>query len=278
MRKPLALLIVLAIVGGAGYYAYSRNWGPSNWIRQRLGYSGDAKTTADVKSALGLSQRVAPFNITVQTKDSIVTLTGRVPSEATKSAAGQIAQDTSGVKEVKNEIAVDGPAQPATQGALVEDLEIRAAILQALARSTELGGKSIDVKVADRKVVLSGSVDTQAQRSGAEQVAGAADGVTAVTNELVVKDPLAPGEPPATKPTVDPNADLAKRVKFELYETGAFDTLTIDVQTTEDGTVTLSGSVRTRAEQVLATFIAQRTAGAQKVVNKLQVSSPPARR
>ena len=278
MRKFVAFLIILAIVGGAGYYGYSRNWGPSNWIKQKLGYSGDAKTTANVKSALGLSQRVAPFNIAVETQDSIVTLTGRVPSDAAKSAAGQIAQDISGVKEVKNEISVDGPAQPATQGALVEDLEIRAAILQALARSTELAGKSIDVRVADRKVVLSGSVDTQAQRNGAEQVAGAADGVAAVTNELVVKDPLAPGEPPATKPTTDSNADLAKRVKFELYETGAFDTLTIDVQTTEDGTVTLAGSVRTRAEQVLATFIAQRTAGAQKVVNKLQVSSPPARR
>jgi hyperosmotically inducible periplasmic protein len=278
MRKLAAVLVLLAIVGGGGYYAYSRNWGPSNWIRQKLGYSDDAKTTANVKSAFALSQRVAPFNIAVQTQDSIVTLTGRVPSEVAKSAAGQLAQDTSGVKEVKNEIAVDGPAQPATQGALVEDLEIRAAILQALSRSAELGGKSIDVKVADRKVVLSGSVDTQAQRSGAEQVAGAADGVTAVTNELVVKNPLAPGEPPATKPAADSNADLPKRVKFELYETGAFDTLTIDVQATEDGTVTLSGSVRTRAEQVLATFIAQRTAGAQKVVNNLKVSASPPRR
>jgi len=277
MRKLVAFLIILAILGGAGYYAYSRNWGPSNWIKQRLGYAGDAKTTTDVKAALALSQRVAPFNITVQTQDSVVTLSGRVPSEAAKSAAGQIAQDTSGVKEVKNEFAVDGPAPPATQGALVEDLEIRAAILQALARSTELAGKSIDVKVSDRKVILSGSVDTQAQRSGAEQVAGAADGVAAVTNELVVKDPLAPGEPPATKPTGDTNADLAKRVKFELYETGAFETRTIEVQTTEDGTVTLSGTVRTQAEQMLATFIAQRTAGALKVVNKLQVSAPPAR-
>ena len=177
---------------------------------------------------------MAQFNIAVQTQESIVTLTGRVPSDAAKSAAGQIAQDIAGVKEVRNEIAVDGPAQPATQGALVEDLEIRAAILQALSRSTELGGKSIDVKVSDRKVVLSGSVDTQAQKNGAEQVAGAADGVSAVTNELVVKDPLAPGEPPVAKPTPESNADLAKRVKFELYETGAFDTLTIDVQTADD--------------------------------------------
>src|SRR5213596_2913241 len=117
MRKFVAVLIVLALLVGAGYFAYSRNWGPSNWISQKLGYSGDAKTTTNVKSALALSQRVAPLNITVQTQDSIVTLTGRVPSEDLKSAAGQIARDTSVVKEVKNDIAVDGPAQPATQGA-----------------------------------------------------------------------------------------------------------------------------------------------------------------
>ena len=61
MRKLAAFLVLLAIVGGGGYYAYSRNWGPSNWIRQKLGYSDDAKTTANVKSAFALSQRVAPF-------------------------------------------------------------------------------------------------------------------------------------------------------------------------------------------------------------------------
>jgi osmotically-inducible protein OsmY len=44
----------------------------------------------------------------------------------------------------------------------------------------------------------------------------------------------------------------------------------------QDGNVTLSGTVRTRAEQALATFVAQGTAGTKEVANNLQISAPPA--
>jgi hyperosmotically inducible protein len=277
MRKLLVLLIILAVLGGAGYYAYSRNLGPANWVRQTFGISGDARTTANVKTALGLSKRVAPFNITVQTSEGVVTLSGQVSSEAIKSLAGEIASETAGVKEVNNEILIDRAAQPPTESALVDDLEIKAAILEALARSQELAGKKIEVKVENRMVVLSGSVDTPAQRNGAAQAAGAVSGVGGVTNELAVANPLPPTEPPAAATTTDPDADLAKRVKFELYETDAFDTLGINVEA-RAGNVTLSGRVRNRAEQVLATHVAQGTPGANKVVNQLQVTTTAARR
>jgi hyperosmotically inducible periplasmic protein len=277
MRKFLILLLILGVLGGAGYYAYSRNLGPANWVKQTFGISGDARTTANVKTALGLSKRVAPFNIGVQTTDGVVTLNGQVSSEGVKSLAGEIASETAGVKEVNNEILVDRAAQPPTESALVDDLEIKTAILEALSRSQELAGKKIDVKVENRMVLLSGSVDTPAQRNGAAQAAGAVDGVGGVTNELAVTNPAPATEPPATAVTADPDADLAKRVKFELYETGAFDTLGITVQA-KAGNVTLSGSVRNRAEQVLATHVAQGTPGTNKVDNKLQVTASPARR
>ena len=277
MRKFLIVLIILLVLGGAGYYAYSRNLGPANWIRQTFGISGDAKTTANVKTALGLSKRVAPFNVAVQTHEGVVTLTGQVSSEGIKTLAGEIASETAGVKTVNNEILVDRAAQPTTESALVDDLEIKTAILEALTRSQELAGKKIDVKVENRMVVLSGSVDTPAQRNGAAQVAGAIDGVGGVTNELAVANPQAPSEPPASITPSDPDADLAKRVKFELYETGAFETLGIKVEA-KAGNVTLTGTVRNRAEQVLATHVAQRTPGANKVVNELQVAAPAAAR
>jgi hyperosmotically inducible periplasmic protein len=274
MRKLISAVIIVGVLVG-GYYAYTRNWPGTGWVRQRLGLSGDSKTASNVKAALNLSKRASPFNIGVQSQDGIVTLTGQVSSESTKTLAEEIARDTPGVREVKNEIAVDRAAQPESESAHVDDLEIRAAVLEALTHSPELGGKKIDVKVENRMVALSGSVETQAQRNGAEQVARAADGVAGVTNEITVTNPTAPSEP-ASNPPTDPNADLAKRVKFELYETGAFDTLTINVKA-QDGNVTLTGTVRSRAEQVLATFVAQGSPGAKKVVNQLQVASQPAR-
>jgi hyperosmotically inducible protein len=175
--------------------------------------------------------------------------------------------------------AVDAVAQPSSEAAKVEDIQIRAAILESFMRSPELGGKGIEVRVENRMATLSGTVETAAQRSGAEQAAGAVDGVAGVTNNLAVANPQAATEPPAAStPAADPNAELAKRVEFDLYRTDAFDTRAMTIKA-EDGTITLSGTVRSRAEQLLAERVAQGTPGVKKVVNQLQAAAQsPARR
>jgi hyperosmotically inducible protein len=172
---------------------------------------------------------------------------------------------------VSNEIAVDPAAQPSSERVHIEDLEIRAAILEALTHSRELGGKNIEVKIENRSVTLQGSVETPAQRNGAEQIARAADGVAGVTNNLVVTNPEAATEPPASAPTpVDTNADLAKRVEFELFRTNAFNINTMHIKT-DDGAVSLTGTVRSRAEQLLAEQVAQTVIGVKKVTNELKI-------
>lgn len=272
MRKLIALLILIVIVGGIGFYVYHHGWKKPEGFSSLFSTSGDALTTRKVKTALGLSKRLAGFDIDATANGGVVTLTGRVPSEDAKSLAGEIARDTSGVTEVRNEIAIEPGAQPSSESVHVEDLEIRVAILEAFAHSRELGGKNIDVKVDNRTVTLAGTVETPAQRNGAEQIARAVDGVAGVTNNLSVTNPQASTEPPAaTSPPADPNADLAKRVEFELYRTEAFNT---PVQAkAQDGAVTLSGTVRSRAEQLLAERVAQSVAGVKKVTNDLKVAA-----
>ena len=278
MRRPVALIILLLLAGGAGYYVYKNGLKKPDWTNSVFSSSADGATTAKVKAAFGLSKRVSAYEINVTTKDGVVTLTGKTPSEDVKSLAAEIARDTEGVKDVVNQIEVNATAQPTSESVRVEDLEIRTAILESFARSPELGGKNVEVKVENRTVTLSGSVDTPAQKNGAEQTARAVDGVAGVTNNLAVANPQAATEPPqATAPPADPGFDLAKRIKFELYETGAFDTLSMDVKA-EEGTVTLSGTVRSRAEQLLAERIAQSVPGVKKVVNQLKVAAAPARR
>ncbi len=272
MRKLLAVVIPLVVVAGAGYYVYTHGWKKPESVRALFSSSGDPATSRKVKTALGLSKRLAGFEINVNTSDGLVTLTGQVPSEDVKSLAGEIARDTAGVKDLKNEIAVDPGAQPSSESVHVEDLEIRVAILEALAHSRELGGKNIDVKVENRSVTLSGSVETPAQRNGAEQTARAVDGVAGVTNNLVVTNPQAATEPPpASAPVGDSNTELAKRVEFELYRTNAFNTLTMQIRA-DDGAVTLAGAVRSRAEQLLAERVAQSVVGVKKVTNELKVA------
>lgn len=277
MRKFVASVIVLIILGGAGYYVYLHGWKKPESFRTLFSSSGDAATARKVKTALGLSKRLAGFDINVTVSDGVAALSGQVPSEEIKSLAGAIARDTPGVTDVKNEIAVDPAAQPSSESVHVEDLEIRVAILEALARSRELAGKNIDVKIENRVVTLSGSVETPAQRNGAEQIARAVDGVAGVTNSLTVTNPQAATEPPSTgsAPT-DSVGDLAKRIQFELYQTDAFDTRTIKVKV-EDGIVTLSGTVRSRAEQMLAERVAQSVSGAKKVISELKVTGAAGR-
>jgi len=133
------------------------------------------------------------------------------------------------------------------------------------------------VKVENRAVTLSGSLETPAKGNGAEQNARAVDGVASVTNNLTVTNPQAATEPPAASaPAGDINAELAKRVEFELYRTNAFNTLTMLVKA-DDGAVTLSGTVRSRAEQLLAERVAQGVPGVKKVTNELKVAAPAAR-
>jgi hyperosmotically inducible periplasmic protein len=276
MRKLIAVVILLIIVAGGGYYIYTHGWKKPDSIRSLFSSSGDPDTSRKVKTALGLSKRLSRFEINVNTSDGVSTITGMVPSEDIKSLAGEIARDTAGVKDVKNEIVVDPAAQPSSESIHVEDLEIRVAILEGLAHSRELGGKNIDVKVDNRSVILSGSVETPTQRSGAEQIARAVDGVAGVTNNLVVTNPQAATEPPvANAQAVDSNADLAKRVEFELYRTNAFNTLTMQVRA-DDATVTLGGTVRSRAEQLLAERVAQTVVGVKKVTNELKVTTAAA--
>ena len=74
-----------------------------------------------------------------------------------------------------------------------------------------------------------------------------------------------------TSPTsATPEDKLAKRVEFELYSTKAFSLNTLQIHSL-DGTVTLAGSVGTRAEKLLAEKIAQSVNGVRKVVNNLSV-------
>jgi osmotically-inducible protein OsmY len=67
----------------------------------------DATMTARVKSKLIGNSNVHAAKIDVDTKDHVVTLSGRVASSAEKSLAEQIARNTSEVKTVHNNLVVD---------------------------------------------------------------------------------------------------------------------------------------------------------------------------
>src|SRR6188768_3450777 len=69
--------------------------------------AADAATTAAVKTKLLGDTKVAGLNIDVDTKDNVVTLSGKVKTAAERSEAVRLARTTTGVKSVVNKLIVD---------------------------------------------------------------------------------------------------------------------------------------------------------------------------
>jgi hyperosmotically inducible protein len=262
-RAVVALTLVLVGLGVI-YYISWQNSSFQNAFRSLKESTRDAAATSRVRTALLLSKQVSPFDIKVETSRGEVTLQGQVPSEEAKAVAGAIAQDTSGVKQVHNNLGVNPSAErnPETErlGERVADLEIKTLVSDALSKNAEVGEKRVETEVRNRVVTLSGSVETDSQKYAAEQIAWQVPGVQAV------KDNLSTTNAQATPESADEK--LAHRVEFELYSTKAISLKSVQIHA-ENGTVTLTGTVTSRAEQLLAGRIAQSVAGVRKVVNNL---------
>ena len=260
----LAVVVVFFIAIGVWYYVQGNNGSVKAAWSSIKESSEDAATSTKVKTALMLSRHVSPFDIDISTKQGVVSLAGQVPSEEVKAMAGAIAKDTSGVKELHNNLVVDPGTRPNPEsGRLTErvaDLEIKMIAEEALRKSPELKEIPISLAVQERKVSLNGVVETESQKNLAQQIVWGVQGVTGVVNNLSVTTPT----------NTTPEDKLAKRVEFELYSTKAFSLNTLQIHSL-DGTVTLAGSVSTRAEKLLAEKIAQTVNGVRKVVNNLSV-------
>jgi len=285
MRRLRSILItgVLISLALGIYYLYRFGWTTPKF--SQLGQvfsSSDPTVTAKVKSDLASSKLLTGYDINVKTDDGVVTVGGMVQSEDLRQLAGEIARKAPGAKDVKNLIIVNADARPTGANSQVQDLEIKTALAEGLARSTELAGKRIDVGVQNQVVTLSGSVDTQQQRVIAEQIARACDGVTGVNDGIIVAGGSQPnvGQPgpsPSASNAPEPNQDLAKHVQFELYRTDAFDLSTMNIKA-DNGAITLTGTVRSRAEQLLAERVAQGVAGVKSVTNDLKTPASAPRR
>jgi hyperosmotically inducible protein len=260
-------LLLLVVVLGAAYYIFTRNASVQNAFHFVKESTQDATTTSSVRTALLLSKHVSPYDIKVETSQAEVTLDGQVPSEQIKAVAGAIALDTSGVKEVHNNLAINPSTarNPETEGLgqRIADLEIKTLVSQDLSQNSDLSEKHIATEVKNRTVTLSGTVETAAQKNQAEQIAWQVTGVQGVTDNLSAANAQTNPE------SVDDK--LAHRVEFELYSTKAISLKTVQIHAV-NGTVTLSGNVSSRAEKLLAEKTAQTVEGVRKVVNSLAVT------
>ena len=265
------IVVVLIVLIGGLVWTYSSRRGEAvrDTLRLVKDSSQDAATTTKVKTALLLSKHVSAFDTAVGTARGEVTLTGEVPTQDIKRLAA-VAQDTSGVKAVHNNLTVNpgvaGNPEVASIGDRVADLEIKTLVTDQLAQAPELKDERITVQVNKRSVSLDGTVSSPAQRRAADRIVLLVPGVQHLTSNLVVT--TAAGAPES------PDDKLAHRVEFELYATKAVALKDVQIRS-QDGSVFLGGKVGSRAEKLLAERVTQSVGGVKKVVNNLSTSEEP---
>jgi len=264
------VVVVLLVVVAAGYFMFTRHLSILKAYHSIQESTEDAATTSRVRTALLLSKQASPFDIKVTTIQGEVTLEGQVPSEQVKTVAGAIAQDTSSVQHLHNNLTVNASIErnPDRErlGERVADLEIKTLVGDAFSKNTDLADQHISTDVKGGTVTLGGTVQTVAQKNTADQIAWQVPGVHGLTDNLGVADAQAAPE----------SADdrLARRVEFELYSTKAMSLKTVQIHA-DNGVVTLTGTVLSRAEKLLAGKTAQSVEGVHRVVNSLAAPEEP---
>jgi len=182
----------------------------------------DPGITTAVKSKLAADDTVKAYQIDVDTKSRVVTLSGAVETAAAKEQALLLARQTDGVQEVVDRITVDAQAAPTTgdlreganeagreireesreasdaakevgrdageaadrAGVVMTDAAVTSAVKTKFLADTAVSGLKIDVDTRDGMVTLGGMVPTKAEADRAVAIARDTSGVKSVSNNL----------------------------------------------------------------------------------------------
>jgi hyperosmotically inducible periplasmic protein len=150
----------------------------------------DPGITTAIKSKLAADDQVKAYEIDVDTKEKVVTLTGNVDTAIAKSRAVELATNPAGVTRVVDNLTVADataaapPSVPDAAQATLSDPALTGAIKTALLADGLVKGLKIDVDARDAVVTLTGDVRSQAERDRALQIARDTPGVKDVQDRL----------------------------------------------------------------------------------------------
>ncbi len=191
--------------------------------------------------------------IAVSADDGVVTLRGTVGSFRQKREATQDAERVFGVESVKNDLQVRIMNQDRR-----DDAELRGDVLQALMLDS-IVPSTIDAKVDDGMVTLTGTANWQFERDEAEFVAANVLGVVSVDDEI----DLVPPSPTA--------GDVQHSIKKAMERNAKLDADTVSVDSS-NGTITLDGTVSSWADHDEAVSAAWAAPGVTNVKDHIHVA------
>lgn len=213
----------------------------------------DESLRQSVLDELEFEPSVNATKIGVTVENGVVTLTGHVGSYAEKIAAERTVQRVKGVRGVAEEIEVRYPSEKKNH-----DDEIAQRAVQVIDWDATVPSGKVTVKVEKGWVTLSGDVEWQYQRMGAETAVRKLSGVIDVRNLIIVR------------PRVDA-INVKHRIEDALKRNAELEADGIRVAAT-GGKVTLEGKVRAWHERGVAERAAWAVPGVIAVEDRLTIA------
>lgn len=207
----------------------------------------------DIIDELEFEPSIDAANIGVAVEDGVVTLTGHVPTYAQRATAEDVVRRVKGVRGIAQEIEV----RPFGANRTADD-EIAKRALNTIRWNTVVPKDSVQVKVQQGWVTLTGKVGWHYQRTAAADAVRNLAGVIGVNNSIEVK-------PPASA------SDVKKRIEDALKRNAELEAQAIRVDVLNDKVI-LKGKVNAWVDRSAAERAAWSAPGVREVEDQLTVS------
>lgn len=217
------------------------------------------------RQALVANPATEAFQIQLEaTPDSRLVLTGEVDSWAERELAERVVKSLKGIAGVRNDIEVSYQATRT-------DEEIRREISRLLRWDASVDERTIEVDVNEARVMLSGTVQSAAQKRRVIGIAHTAGTRSVDTSKLTVRSAPDDRRTASSKAPV-PDQEIAAAVRRFVNSEPLTDSQQIEVSV-ERGVVTLSGDVETLAAKRALVERASDVLGVRDVNDRLSVST-----
>lgn len=192
----------------------------------------DGDVTRAIDADLWADERVDANAVHAVTREGIVTLTGTVETLLDRNRAERIAENIVGVRAVVNRLEVRRWSR--------DDEALEESVEQALSRDPAVEAERLGVEASDGRVILTGRVDSWAERDLARTVVEGVPGVRSIQDRIEIE-----------YPEVRSDREIEADVRGRLANDVRIDDFGIEVEV-EEGRVVLEGVVGSLAEKRLA--------------------------
>jgi hyperosmotically inducible periplasmic protein len=149
----------------------------------------DAWLDGKLDTIVLLNQHLNPLKIDTDVTNGVAVITGKVDNKVEKDLATELAKSVEGITDVENRLVVQetGTKKDDSVASNITDASITTAISTKLLLNTEIDSTKIDIDTDNRKVVINGSVDSEAEKDLVHHIAKNTFEVVKVENRLAVK-------------------------------------------------------------------------------------------